>query len=183
MLTTYSIRTTRYIVLPVHIYKCDKYSSLKSIWNVFYIISQCQLRIYFLKNGLILSAWFRVPSNVCSICDGVCVCVCVRFTYTIFYCHRLSLDKLLLEILTTCDKIWTINSNGNCRWWLLCKHAYVVRCLWYRCLQPSFSFDALFFIMPTWNMNFIYSLDRYIEVIIRAWNKLSPDYFIGWRWP
>lgn len=83
MLTTYSIRTTRYIVLPVHIYKCDKYSSLKSIWNVFYIISQCQLRIYFLKNGLILSAWFRVPSNVCSICDGVCVCVCAFYVYYI----------------------------------------------------------------------------------------------------
>lgn len=28
-------------------------------------------------------------------------------------------------------------------------------------------------------MNFIYSLDRYIEVITQAWNKLSPDYFIG----
>lgn len=29
--------------------------------------------------------------------------------------------------------------------------------------------------MPTWNMNFIYSLDRYIEVITQAWNKPSPE--------
>lgn len=156
-----------------------------------------------------LSTWFRMPSSVCEcVCVFVCdwvwvwvwVCVWMLARYSCIYFIAMDcLSKIPLDILTTCDKIWTtINSSGNCSCscccWLIAMcalhtHSHVCS-LSVMSSSPnhthSLSLSLLLILLvcpfpnaPTWNMNFIYSLDRYIEVITQAWNKLSPDYVIG----
>lgn len=116
---------------------------------------------------------------VCAVC--LCVWMLIRFT-NIYFIAIDCLSKIPLDILTTCDKIWTaINSSVNCCCccWLIAIcvcNTYVVRCLWFPSASGSRSLVRRpLFLMPTWNMNFIYSLDRYIEVITQAWNKPSPE--------